>query len=145
MADELLTPGKGRFLVKIAKSTDKDGVQLETKKGDRKVMLVIDVWDCNNKKGVVFEHLTMNIAWKVQAICKACRQPDVFVSDAYCLDRLDELEGLGGECIVGHSEPSNGYDAKTTITKYIVPKESKAKNVVQLNASANFPDDDLPF
>lgn len=141
MADELLTPGRGRFYIKKVKSHDEYGLCLETKKGDRKVMMVIDVTDSNGKKGVVFEHLTMNIAWKVEAICKCVNMHHVFESDATCLDKLEDLEGCGGECIVGSSEATPEWPSKTIIAKYIVPKESKPKHPP---IPADF-DDSLPF
>lgn len=144
MADELLTPGKGKFLIKRVKTHDRDGVVLETKKGDRKVMLVVEATDSVGKKTPVFEHLTMNIAWKVEQICKACNLGHLFVSDALCLDKLEDLEGSTGECIIGISEGTHEWPEKTIITKYVVPKETKAKAPAE-EVAAFFDDDQIPF
>jgi len=142
MADKLLMPGKGKFLIKRVKTHDNEGIVLETKKGDRKVMIVIDATDAKGDKSTVFEHLTMNVAWKVEQICKACNMGHVFVSDAVCLDNLDELEGSVGDCIVGISEADGQWPEKTIITKYVVPKVSKVKEEVSTD---QYIDDDLPF
>jgi len=146
MADELLTPGKGKFLIKRVKTHDNDGVVLETSKGDRKVMIVVDVTDAKGKKGTVFEHLTMNAAWKVELICKACNLGELFISDALCLDNLEGLEGAVGECIVGISEANGKWPEQTVVSKYIVPKATKAKTENVVNEFfGNDLEDQIPF
>ncbi len=143
MADELLSPGKGKFYIKRVKVTDQDGSVLQTKKGDRKVMVIVEATDSLGSKTAVFEHLTMNIAWKVKQIYDACKHGHLFISDTLCLDNLEDLEGCIGECIIGRSEPSAQWPEKTIITKYIVPKEAK-----KAVAEQSFIDDsleDLPF
>lgn len=156
MTDKLLTPGKGKFLIKRVKTHDQDGFVLETKKGDRKVMIVIDATDAKGDKNTVFEHLTMNVAWKVEQICKACNMGHIFMSDATCLDNLDELEGSVGDCIIGISEADGQWPEKTIITKYVVPKASKVadttvsdffKNIADttVNDSLEEIEDQIPF
>lgn len=145
MADELLTPGKGKFVIKRVKSEDDYGNELKTKNGDRKVFIVVDVTDAKGVKGVVFEHLTLKAAWKVEIICKACRLHELFVSDALCLDKLDALEGAVGDCIIGHSEDDGQWPVKNIITKWILPKATKAPPPSENIVSEFFEDDDIPF
>jgi len=146
MANELLTPGKGTFLIKKAKLYDDYNQHLTTKNGDRKVLLVVDVTDSKGAKDVVFEHLTLKAAWKVEIICKACRHHELFISDALCLDKLDYLEGAVGECIIGHSEPSAQWPEKTIIAKWIVPKAAKTEKPIPDSAVKDFfEDEEIPF
>jgi len=144
MTDKLLTPGKGKFLIKRVKTHDNDGCVLETRKGDRKVMIVIDATDAKGHKSTVFEHLTMNVAWKVEQICKACNMGHVFKSDAVCLDNLDELEGSVGDCIIGISEANGQWPEKTVITKYVVPKAPKATDTTVSDFFEEI-EDQIPF
>lgn len=149
MADELLTPGKGKFRIKRVKTheekVDQYGVvinePLKTKKLDRKVMLVVDVTDSKGNKGTVFEHLTMNISWKIEQICKACDMAQLYIPDSACFDRMHELEGCMGECIVGISEADAQWPEKTIIAKYVVPKAVKAPPVAFMAEL----DEELPF
>ena len=149
MADELLTPGKGRFKIKRVKSVDDYSLPLTTKKGDRKVMLVIEATDNKGARASVFEHLTLNAAWKVELICKACNMAHLYLSSDTCLDNLDNLEGSVGECVIGLSEATDQWPSKTIIAKYIVPKVEKktAANAIS-SADAFFEgvvDDEIPF
>lgn len=148
MPDELLTPGKGKFIIKHVKLVDEYGQHLQTKKGDRKALIIVEATDSKGAKAAVFEHLTMNAAWKVELICKACRHHELFVSSAVCLDKLDELEGAVGECIIGHSEANSEWPVKTIITKYIAPKGGEyivEKPVAVAAVETPFFDDEIPF
>lgn len=155
MAEELLTPGKGKFRIKKVKTHEERVNEhgelildyLQTKKGDRKVMVVVEATDSKGQKGTVFEHLTMNAAWKVNVICQACDLPYLFESDATCLDKLDDLVGAVGECIIGISEADGQWPEKTIISKYIVPKSAKKVNpsVVDAFFADPIPDDSIPF
>lgn len=151
MPDELLTPGKGKFIVKRVKTHDDYNVPLMTKKGDRKVLLVIDVTDARGQKGVVFEHLTMKLGWKVEAICKACDLPELYIADDLCLDNLDGLEGAVGECLVGHSEPDPNWPVKNIISRYVYKKDKGKLGVQKTKLPSNdavvdeFFDDEIPF
>lgn len=144
MADELLTPGRGTFKIKRVKTQDKDGVLLETKKGDRKVMLVVEATDSRGATSPVFEHLTKNIAWKIESICKACNRPELYLSSDSCLDRLEDLELHSGECMIDIAPASGEWPAKTIIAKYVTPKAPKPKSP-EAEVAAFFDDDQIPF
>lgn len=144
---KLLQKGKGTFYIEEARTHDKEGKPLKAaSSGDRKVVLIVEVTDAVGGVTTVQEHLTLNAAWKIQNICKACNREDLFISNDHSLDNLEELEGERGECLLDIREAQNGYPSQTVIKKY---KEHKFKTPAQV-AKEEIPsyagmDDEIPF
>lgn len=142
----LLEPGLCNFTVKQIYSTDKDGNQLKSSKGDEMNKIMLQAEDVNGTQSMLTVYITANTPWAANNLLKAVGRKELYTDD---ID-FTAIKGLSGKCKVKTSEHRDGFNARTEIASFVphpmyAETDDKKNTIVNQDTLPNDSLDGLPF
>lgn len=117
--DEPLVDGLAHFTITFVTDKNKDGSDLYTKTGKRKLLCIMRIIDKEEHVGTIYEHLVASNYQRIRSLCEAVGMKYLYTAEGLDIDRLKNAEG---QCEI-KMERDIVYGDRMKIDKYLPSKQ----------------------